>query len=348
MNTLFWEDRMPKFNRSFDVAELAQWDAANPGNAVRALFDQWALPGQPSTASRMLRVGIRHRYLNLYAMGQSVANLSIGRNGPVVEVHEAYVSGRLSTEKNDTGSPLEQRYIPFGAEMLAKPMTAELIPHWVATAESHASAEKRFVDELIAANSGVIDLEMGLPASDLPGSERVAPRMDLVVAQIASDGAPSIAFWEAKCANNKELRASGDSDPKVLGQVGKYVRWMAEDDRIAQVQQAYRNAAGTLLDLDRLFRKSDGATPACVGIWRALAETDVPMVIVQPGIVIGNYWPEGSTEGIASGRMRQCAASFARNGHGEKLARHGIAVHEVGPDHKKPALPPLSTAKVSA
>jgi len=339
---------MPKFNRSFDVAELAKWDAANPGNAVRALFDQWALPGQTSTASRMLRVGIRHGYLNLYAMGQSVAKLSIGRNGPVVEVHAAYVSGRRSPDKNDTGIPLEQNYVPFRAEALASPTTAALIPHWVATAESHASAEKRFVDELIAANPGVIDLEMGLPASDLPGSERVAPRMDLVVAQIASDGVTSIAFWEAKCANNPELRAKGNFDPKVLGQVGKYVRWMAEDDRMAQVRQAYRNAAGTLIDLDRLFRKSDDATPACVGIWRALAETDAPLVIVQPGIVIGNYWPEGSTEGIASGRMRQCAASFARNGHGEKLARNGILVHEVGPDHEEPALPPLTAAKVSA
>lgn len=140
--------------------------------------------------------------------------------------------------------------------------------------------------------------------------------MDLVVAQV--DGtAASIGFWEAKCANNPELRISGDAAPKVLGQLAKYVDWMTAD-RVAQVQQAYARTAGVLLDLHALYRAGDKA--ACVAIWRRLSAATAPTVVVQPAIVVGNYWPEGSTEGIASGRMAQAAASFARNGHGAKIA----------------------------
>ena len=95
------------------------------------------------------------------------------------------------------------------------PETAEQVAGWIETAGTYASAEKRFVDDLTAANPGVIDLEMGLPTSDLPGGKRVAPRMDLVVVEM-EEGQPAIGFWEAKCANNSELRASADREPGVV------------------------------------------------------------------------------------------------------------------------------------
>lgn len=121
---------------------------------------------------------------------------------------------------------------------------------------------------------------------------------------------------------------------------------MEEGDRIVQVQHAYRTTAIKLLDLHRLFHEGDRSNLDSVGIWQGLAELDAPTVIVQPGIVIGNYWPEGYTESVASGRMAQCAASFARNGHRDKLQRAGIRVHEVGPDHGGLSLPFLSTTVV--
>ena len=326
---------MPEFRRAFDCEKLAAWDRAHPGNAVRALFDRWALPGERSDTQRPLRVGIRDGYLNLYAKGQSVAKLSTGRDGPAIDVHDAYVSGRRAGEQGSAG----QKYVTFDAAALADPATTALVPGWIATAESHASAEKRFVDDLVAANPGVIDLEMGLPANDEPGSDRVAPRMDVVVAQV-DGGAPGIAFWEAKCANNPELRISGDAAPKVLGQLAKYVGWMTAD-RLVQVRQAYRRTAGVLLDLHALFRAAD--TSPCVAVWRALAATEAVSVVVQPGVVIGNYWPEGSTEGIASGRMAQAAASFARNGHDTKITAAGVTLHEVA-DVSGAALPRLTPA----
>ncbi len=336
---------MPTFARSFAVNALAEWEANKPGNAIRTPFDRWSLLGEASAGEAVLRLGLRNRCLNFYMKGQSVAKLSIGKKGPKLSVHAAYTSGRRK-EPGGYGTPPVQGYQDYDAETLADPGTGRLIAGWIETAETHAPAEKRFVDDLIAANPGVIDLEMGLPASDLPDSERVAPRMDLVVAQCAKNEAPSIAFWEAKCANNPELRASGDAAPRVVEQLAKYVRWMAESGRVAQVQQAYRNAATDLLGLHRVFHEGVASDSQCVTIWKALADLDSPAVVVQPGIVVGNYWPNGSTERSDSSRMAQAAASFARNGHRLKLDRAGFQVHEVGQDYDKP-LPLLSITPLS-
>jgi len=336
---------MPVFARSFAMDTLAKWDADKSDNAVRLLFDRWALPGKKATSEAPLRLGLRDGYVNFYVKGQSVAKLSCGRDGPKLSVHNAYVAGQARGSERDGAL---QSYEDYNAQALADPATAALVAGWIETAVTYASAEKRFVDDLVAANPGIIDLEMGLPASDLPGSERVAPRMDLVIVKVGDDASPTIAFWEAKCANNGELRASEDNAPKVLGQVDRYVRWMSENGRVAQVQEAYRNTAATLIEFYHLFRGQEGDVLECVQLWKALAAAEAPAIIVQPGIVIGNYWPEGSTEGIASGRMAQSAASFARNKHREKIERHGIHVHEVGPDHKGAALPPLSTGPVLA
>lgn len=331
---------MPVFARSFGVDTLAAWDADKPGNAVRLLFNRWALPGEKTTSEAPLRLGLRDGYVNFYVKGQSVAKLSCGGDGPKLSVHNAYVAGQARGSERDGAL---QSYENYNAQALADPATATLVAGWIETAVTYASAEKRFVDDLVAANPGIIDLEMGLPASDLPGSERVAPRMDLVTVQVADDASPIIAFWEAKCANNAELRASEDNAPKVLGQVDRYVRWMSENGRVAQVQTAYRDTAATLIEFYHLFCGQEGDEPECVRLWKTLAAAEAPAIIVQPGIVIGNYWPG---EGIASDPMAQAAASFSRNKHREKLEGHKIYVHEVGPDRKGAILPFLSTGTV--
>ena len=333
---------MPTFARSFDTQTLHEWDTRNPANAVRALFGHWCLPGIEASGKRGLRLGLRNGYLNFYTKGQSVAKLSITRNGPKLSIHKAYVTPRRQGSEAE-GTPPARDYQDYDARALADPDTAGLIPGWIENAMTYASAEKCFVDELIAANPGVIDLEMGLPASDLEGSERVAPRMDLVLAQREGGEPLSIGFWEAKCANNSELRASGSNAAKVVEQIAKYVRWMEQGDRVAEVQDAYRSTACTLLEMNRVFREREN-NPECVGIWQALAELEAPGVAVQPGIVIGNYWPEGYQPTAASGRMAQCAASFALNGHRDKLRIAGIRVFEVGPDHHGPVLPFLGGA----
>ncbi|NJC05763.1 hypothetical protein GGQ97_001556 [Sphingomonas kaistensis] len=329
---------MPSFKRSFETVALKRWCAEHPGSAVHALLKQWALPGSATTGEACLRVAVRSGYLNFYVKGQSAAKLTCRAGGPSISVHSKYVEGHERGSEIAAGNAT-QSYIEFGSADLRKPETALLVPGWIKTAETYASAEKRFVDDLVAANAGVLDLEMGLPASDELGSERVAPRMDLVLIEPASGSEPAIAFWEAKCANNGELRAKGNADPKVIGQIARYVDWMRSETRATEVRDAYRQAASVLTELLELAGHS--ADAECSRLWTMLANSKAPKLSLQPGIVIGNYWPRGSTEGIASERMRQCAKSFEKNGHREKLEKAGLQLHQVGPDEMVLALPRL-------
>lgn len=124
---------------------------------------------------------------------------------------------------------------------------------------------------------------------------------------------------------------------------------MEGDGRIAQVSGAYENTAKTLIGLHDEFRRGEDPTAECVSIWQTLSETTEPTIVVQPGIVIGNYWPEGDPKPEAKdGEMAQCADTFARNGHREELERNGVRIHEVGPDHEGSTLPLLLPVEVSA
>lgn len=310
---------MPNFARSFAVDAV---DGAKD-SLVAQLFAHWALPGEACSESRRLRVGVRNGYLNFYAKGQSVAKLSVARGRPVLSVHRAYVEGQRG-DRTD-GTPPVQGYVTVAGDAAAGDAAGALLPGWIDTALSHASAEKRFVDDLIAANAGVIDLEMALPASDLPGHKRVAPRMDVVLVELAPRR-PVIVFWEAKCANNPELRARDGVAP-VVEQLGQYVDWMAQPGRNLEVATAYRQTATVLLDLARRFRP-DVSAMDCLALWQSLAATD-PDVMATPAVVIGNYWPDGHVEQIASGRMTQYVESFAKKGHAAKLSDAGIRFYEV-------------------
>ena len=137
-NKLHAENQMPAFARSFPTEILAQWDVGKGGNAVRALFDQWALPGQTSEAP--LRLGLRDGYLNFYIKGQSIAKLSCTRDGPKLSVHKAYASGRKREGAEDRSVPIEG-YQSYDSAALADPQTAALIRGWIDTAETYASAE---------------------------------------------------------------------------------------------------------------------------------------------------------------------------------------------------------------
>ena len=125
----------------------------------------------------------------------------------------------------------------MSATNLADPKTANEVADWIKNAETYASAEKRFVDEVIGYNAGALDLEMGLPAGEAGDA---APRMDLVLAQTGLGNATQIAFWEAKCSNNSELRAVAHYEeeengkyvrgPRVIHQLRKYQNWVGRHD----------------------------------------------------------------------------------------------------------------------
>jgi hypothetical protein len=327
------------FARNFPVDALAGWDAAHPGNAVRRLFDYWVLPGMQGAQGAALRVAIRDGYLNFYAKGQSVAKLSFGAHGPRIQLHRSYLDGlRRAKAAEHRSNTSRSFYVSLSPIELARADTAERVMGWIESAESYASAEKRFVDELVGCNAGVIDLEMGLPA-DIVDEERSAPRMDLVLAQRSPANITQIAFWEAKCSTNSELRAEENyserangnygSGPKVVHQLRKYQKWLSQR-RIVEVQAAYHHSARILLALAAVFGKAEAP---CFAIWRDLEGTKAPEVVLPPGVVIGNYCPEGHK---GADRFAQRALTFEP--HRRKLSGHGITICEVAQSRELPRL----------
>jgi len=114
--------------------------------------------------------------------------------------------------------------------------------------KKYAGVEKSIVDELVAKNDNVVDLEMALPAWTLP---KVAVRMDLVAIE---DG--KVVFWEVKTVDDSRIRCRAefeeDKSPHVLEQLSHYRVFLKEDPHIEQVESAYRNAAGFLFRLRAL------------------------------------------------------------------------------------------------
>lgn len=331
---------MAEFKRQFDVAALAKWDAAHPGNAVRALFNRWAVPGRFHRTAP-LRVGVRDGYVNLYVKGQSDAKLSSHRTGPRLSLHRAYATLTPRGNILPAAGEGERDYVTHAAEALATSALADAVPDWIATALSYASAEKHFVDDLIRANVGVIDLEMALPAVDAPGAARVAPRMDLVIVQghYKHSERLSINFWEAKMATNGELRARADyleqdgahrSGPKVIAQLRRYQRWMEHDDHAATVAAAYRTTGAVLADLYAAFGNRFEGEPEAVRMWRCLAACETLEGVTRPGIVIGNIVPNGYPASGSEDHLALARAAKSCSPHREKLDRHGITVREVG------------------
>lgn len=334
---------MDTFDRSFSTAHIRDL-RRNPG--VAALFDRWVLPGEQA-GDHGLRLAVRNGYLNFYVKGQSVAELRISAGEPRLKLHCKYKE--LAIKGSARAVDLGQKYETVRGEALAT-LGQGVIDGWISTAETYAGDEKRFVDDLVAVTPGVIDLEMALPADEgSVGKDRVAPRMDLVVAQ-----GTDIAFWEAKCATNGELRALTPYDesedggylhgPHVLWQLRRYQRWVARPEREKEVRAAYIKCAGLLINFAELFGK-EGPALDC---WRALSsEGENTKVILPPGVVVAGYCPSK-----AGGELRDETATYAARlssfgKHRETLERHGATVTIVAEKPNSAILPSLHSGVIS-
>lgn len=336
---------MDNFTRRFAVDQLAAWHRANPNDGVAALFDRWALPGVDG-GSYGLRIAIRNGYLNLYVKGQSVAEFRMFAGWPRLKIHAKYLA--FARSESAQASELGQRYKRLLGEDL-RMLRAGTIDRWIGTAETYAGDEKRFVDDLVAVTPGTLDLEMGLPAdADATGKDRTAPRMDMVVAQ-----GSAIAFWEAKCAVNGELRARARykevdgayvEGPHVLWQLRRYQKWVGREHRSAQVRDAYVATARLLLQLAGLFNKTGPAIDA----WQMVATAaDTATVILPPGIVVADYCPARAdgAERNESALYRAKSASFAQ--HRKRLERHGATVLQINSKPAARILPDLVPGTIS-
>lgn len=300
---------MSRFERKFARRDWNEYPV------VTELLKHWVLPGEES-GTHGLRLAVRNGYCNLYRNGQSIAKLWSSSRKARIEIHRKYLDGigkGMPTEP--TGKPSGD-YRILRDEMLRDRSLVAAVRHWIETAGTYSGAEKCFVDDLVEANSNVVDLEMGLSAYD---DNATAPRMDLVVIENTRTG-PALAFWEAKCADNSEARST--NTPHVVAQVQRYHDWMGHADRAAHVVEAYRNACGVLVQLaDDAGKTGSNA----VSTWRAFRDDERRHAIHRPGVVVGGYCPASFQAGKPNA-IENAARSFEDRGHRKRLEEEGLTV----------------------
>jgi hypothetical protein len=297
------------FSRLQDCAENLPW--------FQDLLIRWQPAGfgarEGGADTKHLRLAIRNGYLNFYRLGQSVARVAFDRSGaPEAKIHNKYVEGGIG----DQSYVLLKggRLMSSKRDDLGSYQGREQLDGWIKAAEEHSGREKCFVDEVVACNPNVIDLEMGLPAI---GEMKTAPRMDLVALE-ENAGAWRVAFWEAKLMADGRLRRTGDLLPEVVSQLDAYTRWITYEGQTRQVANAYQRACQLLVKFHALAQ-SVGAAQVRLGqgICAVAACELPPEVDIKPRLIIDD-------------RLQN--ASWVANDHQGKLLRHGVAMQLVRSD----------------
>jgi len=219
------------------------------------LFHRWRPAGSPLDAEcrpKGLRLSVRNGYLNFYRCGQSIAKIGFDRNGnPRCETHHKYllpgaVGQHYAELRGDTWAGIDQtlRYDAATFDTCIEQVHVG----------RHNGAEKSFVEDIVAANPDVIDLEMGLPAGTRVGGQRVAPRMDLVALEVDehSHRSVQVVFWEAKGATDGRMRCrEAHGTPEVVEQLRKYAIWIDTEEggqrNSVRVARAYREVCRLLI-----------------------------------------------------------------------------------------------------
>lgn len=324
------EDR--KFQRRFDDHFLRD-HVSNPRSLIGALFNRWELPGQLGTpvsgAPVALRLSIRDGYVNFYANGQSVAELGTPEGEPRINLSSKYLAGApfgfLPSRTSGDNSVIAGKDL-----FMDRPL--ELLCHIVDATRNHCGAEKCFVEHLQARNANIVEVEMALPGDNrlrkavrdkngVVNMKKVAPRMDVVVVHVLTNGQPSLDFWEAKLATNSELRSTikfdgSGKDPHVVGQLDSYESWMNLPGRKEEVKAAF---AESWVILDRMA-ETWGKTGEARTLWKKLISLRKcePNFNPRPGIVIANYDPKCPSYS----RFEREAKSFDDDRHHDRTSHH--------------------------
>lgn len=254
-----------RFRRHLDLAQLQALADSPRDNWWKDLLRLWRPSGLPAGGG--LRLAIRDNSLNFYAEGQSAAEVSISlKRPPHASIHVKYLAGDPSaitaglseSERGGCYPKLSEDGFSHSkapvADLAYTPSST--IEKIVERARCHSGPEKKFVEELVALSSDVIDLEMGLPSLVGPtqgadgvwrrGKDGGAPRIDLVALEWSSCR-PRVVFWEVKLVGDARLVSRGA--PEVLSQLAKYETFMSDPSRENDVREGYAATCRLLSDL---------------------------------------------------------------------------------------------------
>lgn len=259
-----------------------------------------------------LRLAIRNGYVNFYCGGQSVARVDFQKTKLSATVHAKYLG---YNQTKDIKATVGQRYVTMSSlpSMLSKYGS---IKDWIANTHEYQGKEKQFVEQVVAANRNIIDLEMGLPSFPGKDGTMVAPRMDIVALEPWDTGW-RIVFWEAKLVTNAEARAAGDAPPKVMVQRDNYHKWLGIGGNQEAVIAAYRQTCRLLVSFH------DAATKA--GKTIGLLGEGIRAVASQPDIALS---VDGNVR-LLIDNITEPNAVFRDKNHLQKLVNLGMHVQMV-------------------
>ena len=236
--------------RGRDDMDAANFEHALAPTFIEALRKQSAQPGwwRDVLDDPKLIVAVRGRSLSVYWQGQALFNVTCPRGALKVTTHEKFLTDPALAAQVplradgtfDTSILLERGFVSRydGLASLKK---------LKATAGLFAGEEKRGCHEIAVRNSNVIDVEIAFPGRHAVEAEediRTAPRVDL--AALVEDGEDArLVFWEAKTYKNGELRALGDNQVPVCGQIAAYSTILAKQR--AAIESSMARVAANLV-----------------------------------------------------------------------------------------------------
>ncbi len=230
----------------------------SPSHWWKDLLSLWR-PSGHETGEYGLRLAIRDGYLNFYRRGQSVARVAFSKGGePHLSVHAKYVVSDLERKlPNLRYARLKTTEITHADGLSRSYDGIDSLKAWIKVVDAHFTKEgdeKSLVDQLlgIAENSGVIDLEMALPAWE---RNRAAPRMDLVTIEDVSNRL-TVVFGEVKRVRDSRIRCSVAAEPRVrpevLKQLWDYEDYLSETAHRDAISEAYKATAKGLVQLNEM------------------------------------------------------------------------------------------------
>jgi hypothetical protein len=210
-------------------------------NFIAALAELAQKPGwwQDVLADASLIIGIRDECFDVYWNGQSLFNANFQDGRVNVNTHVKYL---LDPDRDDRVTLQDGTFHVVSTPMLTSYASGTL-SKLKRAADLFSGMEKQGVHAIAKANENIVDVEIMLDAKDLD-TKRNYPRIDIAAFEQRSDGV-ELVFWEAKLFANKELRASGSSQPKVVGQIKEYIQVLQA--RETEVLSSYRCIAKNLV-----------------------------------------------------------------------------------------------------
>lgn len=208
-------------------------------------------PAGTSSGYDGLRLVVHDDILHFYRQGQRVAEVAYSGTRFTWKAHREYVVNLGSVSRDypnivaatETPRPdKDVQYRPGGVE------------HVIARAGSHVGPEKSFVDDLVAHNANIIDLEMGWSRG-----EQQQQMIDLVNLEVR-DRSAKVVLWEAKVSTNDELTHPDARKPKaedeppykyIFDQIDAYRKRLETTGNRAAVINAYIQSCKTLTGIHR-------------------------------------------------------------------------------------------------